>query len=165
MIEVKLTTNSTDTELYTTIVSALDMVLEDARTGDPDIVIGYTTWYNPIGADAEEVVEAYIPADYVPIDYKAHTNSEKIVRGSELKEGDVILIADAVFRENPVRVDAHSNEYVRERLNTKSRWCRVTNLEGKTAYQQDLISYIGLYADGTMAAHTYNKSIYFIVKK
>lgn len=166
MIKVELESNSISSDLYNDIVAALDMVMEDARKSNPNIVISYTTMFSPICDEVEEVsVETYIPVNFVPMDYQAHSDTEKIVRGRDLEEGDVILVADSVFRENPNRPDAYNNEYIRDRLYTKSRWCRVTQLEKKTAYQQSLISYIGVYADGSISSHTYNESIYFIVKK
>lgn len=96
-----------------------------------------------------------IPAQHVRQGYSANVNVETILWGDELVEGMVVLIADPTFRENEERINIASDyelSYIRPRYDEQNRWCRVSKIRARN----DVMSFVGLYADGTQRTRTYN---------
>jgi len=101
-----------------------------------------------------------IPRGFVGRDYIMRPGFEDVVRGSKLKNGMVVLYEDPVFRRDPEERHEASAMTLNHILMT-SRWCEVTDF---VQMRPDLISFVGLYADGTKISRTCNRSLYFYVK-
>lgn len=106
-----------------------------------------------------------IPEAYVPLDYNPDGAIETLVRGSSIENGMIVLSED--MREDPERhVEGYNGDYKpsvydRLRLNKMSRWCRVTEL----TVQNDIVSFVGIYADGSMYSRSYHQRWYWLVKR
>ena len=98
--------------------------------------------------------------DFVPIDYMMDPVTEDLIRGSELKEGMVVLIEDALVREDPKKLDEENTSRTNVlRIWDTSRWCMVTKL-----IQGDVMSFIGVYGDGTKMSRMYSDRYCWFVK-
>lgn len=100
-----------------------------------------------------------IPEELVEIDFQMDPRTKDLVFGDKLTAGQIVLIEDHVFRENPSNMDR--NVYTRARSLETARWCRIIELK----YNHDIIQFIGQYADGTKQSRTYNQSICWFVKR
>lgn len=104
-----------------------------------------------------------IPEDFTPLNFRMDPATEDLIRGDKLENGMVVLIEQAMHREDPDRAFNTEREltaYEMERLQRNSRWCRVTGLYT----QGDITQFIGVYADGTKHSRTYNLSYCWYVK-
>jgi hypothetical protein len=93
-----------------------------------------------------------------------------LIRGRELEDGMIVLLEDAVMRDEPECPPEspevpHTCGYRCQRALKVSRWCKVSKLEKKRNYGDNpLVSFVGEYADGSKASHTYNISYFWYVK-
>jgi hypothetical protein len=92
--------------------------------------------------------------------------TDDLIRGLDLENDMVVLLEDTVCRENP---ESHLKEDHTEcdshtciRILQSARWCKVTQLERRRG--NDLLSFIGVYHDGTKRSRIYNQSFYWFVK-
>lgn len=98
--------------------------------------------------------------DFVPIDYMMDPVTEDLIRGSDLKEGMVVLIEDPMVRDDPSDLDKEDlRPYTIRRIHEASRWCMVTKLE-----QGQILSFIGIYGDGTKMHRQYSDRYCWYVK-
>lgn len=94
--------------------------------------------------------------------YTMNPATEDVIRGSKLEEGMVVLIEDSILKGDPER--AFKNDpsgFGTKRVLEVNRWCKVTDLE----VENDIVSFIGLYHDGTKQERRYNQSYCWIVKR
>lgn len=105
-----------------------------------------------------------IPNEIVPVNFEMNPETEDLIRGTKLTEGMVVLIEVITSRVNPQmhleEIDHECDQYDCMRLLRESRWCKVTDLNRT----RDLVSFIGVYADGTKRSRTYNESYCWYVK-
>jgi hypothetical protein len=105
-------------------------------------------------------VDVAVPECFVPIAYLTDPDTEYLVWGDELQEGMVVVVDGAILsRENPDNIERDG--YSRARVLESARWCRVTKLRRRG----ELVSFIGVYGDGSQAARTYNIQFAWIVKR
>lgn len=98
--------------------------------------------------------------DFAPIDYMMDPVTEDLIRGSDLKEGMVVLIEDHLAREDPKRLSSENLYHsTAVRIWETSRWCMVTKLQ-----QGDVMSFIGVYGDGTKMSRMYSDRYCWFVK-
>ena len=101
-----------------------------------------------------------ISRDFAPIDYVMDPAMEDLIRGSELEEGMVVLVEDHLVRGDPEdlkMVSLHKSNV--RRIFETSRWCMVTKLE-----QGNVMSFIGVYGDGTKIHRQYSDRYCWFVK-
>lgn len=107
---------------------------------------------------------AKIPNEIVRRGFEMNSDIEVIIRGEELQEGMVILLEEALMRENPsYHLDSNPHicdDYRCPRIKETSQWCMVTNLKRRG----DITSFVGVYADGVHRSRTYNESFFWLVK-
>lgn len=114
---------------------------------------------------AEDLTMLEIPSESVRIDYVMNPRTDDLIHGHELVEGMIVLVESTSLRDNPERINlgGEFDGYLANRIRETARWCRVTKL--KTVSENTaLLTFIGLYADGTKMSRTYNKSHYWLVK-
>lgn len=113
----------------------------------------------------ENLVNLEIPFEAVRIDYVMNPKTDDLIHGSELVEGMIVLIESASLRDNPERIsfEKATDGYLSNRIRETARWCRVTKLT-TVPENRALLTFIGLYADGTKMSRTLNKSHYWLVK-
>lgn len=91
-----------------------------------------------------------------------------LIRGRDLQNGMIVLLEDSTMRDEPTCPDNGTHKCGARCLRAfrVSRWCKVTDLEKRTrvAGELALLSFIGEYADGSKASHTYNVSYFWYVK-
>ncbi len=105
-----------------------------------------------------------IPFGYVTRSFAMNPDTDDLLFGNELTEGMVVLVEDHLFYEDPLILNKKNpSEYAVSRLNEKQRWCRIERFANGT--ERDLVSFVGVYADGTKRVRTYNKSYAWFVKK
>lgn len=104
------------------------------------------------------------PKNFVEQVFIQNPSTEDLLRGSEIKNGMIVLIHDVVFQNFRNFEDPENREpYSYHRLLTEARWCVVTDLE---VHRPDgLVSFIGLYADGTKHVRTYSNQWCWYVKR
>lgn len=98
--------------------------------------------------------DTYIPEGYVALDYKNDPETEDLIFGSELQEGMVVLIEATTLRDNPEGANLDS-PYTRHRLDQNSRWCKITKLLRNSIHSSEVVTFIGVYADGTKMSRTF----------
>lgn len=112
--------------------------------------------------DGIQVSKIDLPSGYVPYHFMPLIDKHAIVSGDKLQNGMIVLV-ESRFRENPDRIQAGSqpSAYDRRKVQETARWALVTdfNLSGQ------IISFTGIYADGTMAERGYNQSIKWTLLK
>lgn len=89
---------------------------------------------------------------------KAH---ERVIRGEDLEDGMIVLIAERTFREFGDKLPS-KKDYNYARWRETRYWCVVTDLK---ISDHDIVSFVGLYADGRKIPRTYHKSIFWIVRE
>jgi hypothetical protein len=102
-----------------------------------------------------------IPSEYAPKDYLMDPTTDELVAGDELEDGMIVLFEDTVLRPDPQR--GISSPYDAVALKERARWCKITRL--RRLENSQVISFVGLYADGVKMSRTFNESWYWIVKK
>lgn len=103
-----------------------------------------------------------IPAEPTDRNFTMDPRTEDLIRGSELKEGMIVLFEDSLGKDSLALVPEEdiALEYYNQRITINQHWCKVTKLQGG-----QIISFIGVYADGVKHSRTYNKNWVWIVKK
>ncbi len=101
----------------------------------------------------DEIISG-IPSEAVDRTFVMNPETEDVIRGGELQEGMVVLLEDHMFR-----LPLHSDK---ER-DFKATWCQVTKLQRNV--RDEILSFIGVYSDGVKHSRTYNRSIFWLVKK
>lgn len=108
-----------------------------------------------------------IPSEYVPVDFAMDPVTDDLIFGDELEVGMVVLVEDLVTREtrDPNKhYDGVSDEhmaYIRAKADETARWCRIVRLRK----DGEIITFVGLYSDGTKRTRTYNQAYAWFVKK
>ena len=98
--------------------------------------------------------------DFVPIDYMMDPATEDLFRGSDLQEGMVVLIEDHMVREDPSNLNKEGmSPYSIRRIQEASRWCMITELQ-----LGNIMSFIGVYGDGTKMSRMYSDRYFWLVK-
>jgi len=111
-----------------------------------------------------EKIEIEVPGVIVPANFQMDPATDDLIRSNSLLEGMVVLIED-ISRESPLQHELdpehECDQHKCVRLLRESRWCRVSSIVRRNG----LISFIGVYADGTKRSRTYNQSYCWFVKK
>jgi len=106
-----------------------------------------------------------IPAEFVDVNFEMDPKTDDLIRGREVTEGMIVLWEGSGRRIDPagheLGVDHECDPYNCPRLLTESRWCKVTKIE---RHSRDLLTFIGVYADGTKRSRAYNLSYCWFVK-
>jgi hypothetical protein len=88
---------------------------------------------------------------------------EDLMYGTDLKDGMIVLIEDALIKGDPENM---TNDYDKARCLEANRWCTVSRFQSiPRGLDSPLIKFIGVYADGTKIPRTYDSSYCWIVKK
>jgi hypothetical protein len=103
--------------------------------------------------------------EHVGKTHKMNPSTEDVLFGGQLRDGMIVLIHDSSFLGEGPESGEWSHPYEEERYLTNNRWCRVTNFLPKLSHDPDIISFIGVYEDGTKQARSYHKSFAWYVKK
>lgn len=99
---------------------------------------------------------------YVDRFYEMSPEFEDIIYGSELADGQIVLLEDTLLRGDPERAFFDSaSRYELARVREVNRWCTVTRLQR----HGDLVTFIAEYADGTKMVRTYHGGYAWLVKK
>lgn len=122
-------------------------------------------WLNDMG-DNSTKWDFDIPAEFVSVDWVMDPQTEDLIPGDQLQNGMIVLVSSSVVGEPRVTrsLDKATNPYEVHRAYRTNRWCRVTNLH-RNGYADEIISFIGVYADGTKFDHQYNVEYNWYVKK
>lgn len=95
---------------------------------------------------------------------------EMLFDGTELKVGMIVLIGDSHARQDPYYLSEpgtdQAKDYLIDALSTVNRWCEVTQVRANDApgFGQ-VVSFMGLYSDGTLRKRTYAIEYPWIVRK
>lgn len=95
--------------------------------------------------------------------------------GMDLKEGMVVLIGDSTHRMDIPHAILKGGWFL-ESARKDNRWCTVTNLEVETHHEYDrrtgelvrsfpVVTFIGVYGDGTKYKRSFDMNIPWLVKK
>lgn len=112
---------------------------------------------------------ADIPFAYAPYSFEMEPGRHDLLFGDELEEGMIVLVSDPNLRRDPLdKIRAEKPGYYgptwdavdEYNLIKTSCWCRVTKLQRMGR----VISFIGLYADGTKKVRTYHQTIGWFVQ-
>jgi hypothetical protein len=107
-----------------------------------------------------------IPSGYVSHTFNPLIEEHQIVTGDQLRNGFIVLLADSTFRENPEKImppiAADISSHERNRIAESSRWAIVTNLQSSPR-TPNIITFDGIYADGTAIPRMYNNTIKWAV--
>lgn len=101
-----------------------------------------------------------IPQEIVPINFEMNPASEDLIHGTELQDGMVVLLEEALFRKDPSIPLDEMRPYDILQLRTGQRWCEVSKLVRNGA----ILRFIGIYADGTKLSRMYNEAYDWFVK-
>lgn len=96
---------------------------------------------------------------FVPIGYVMNPADEDLIRGENLRDGMVVLIEDILVRDAPDTLGEKSTPYAVTRVLAASRWCKVTQLK-----QGSIVSFVGVYGDGTKMSRAYSDRYFWLVK-
>jgi hypothetical protein len=105
-------------------------------------------------------VTVTIPAGFAPMVYLTDPETEDVVWGDDLRDGMVVILSDSILMDDPDKFET-TDVYTRRRLLEKARWCRITRLRR----DGHLVSFIGVYEDGSQFSRTYASSWAWVVKK
>lgn len=109
--------------------------------------------------------------NYTSMHYDMDPQTEDLLPGGEdLREGMVVLIESSIVKENPNTAlrEGIGSEYAFARLKEANRWCEVTELRYSgydSADSSRLVTFIGVYADGTKRQRKYSTGYAWFVKK
>lgn len=102
-----------------------------------------------------------IPNELVGINVRSNLQEETLIRGRDILEGDIVLVAEPIYRTDPKYLEMESpSDHDLYRLASTSRWCRVTKVER----HNQVISFVGLYHDQSEYPRSYNESIFWFCK-
>ena len=106
----------------------------------------------------EEPVES--PAGLVPLYYMMNPETEDLVYGDELRDGDIVLIETGLVRFSIPKNWAEVREYERVKTLENSRWCMITKLRRTPGYGDSnwILNFIGVYEDGTKMSRSFSES-------
>lgn len=90
--------------------------------------------------------------------YVANAATDTILYGDQLREGMRVLIEDPLFKE--LLDDDSDSPYTIGRRSACNQWCEVSALR----YKDGIVTFIGLYDDGTMRIRKYATDYAWIVK-
>ena len=104
----------------------------------------------------EEPIEA--PEGLVPLDYVMNPETEDLVYGDELRDGDIVLIESGIVRYSIPKNWAEVNEYERVKILENARWCMITKLRRTPGYgdSNSTLNFIGVYGDGTKMSRSFS---------
>lgn len=102
-----------------------------------------------------------IPAEMVDVSFSMNPVTDDLIRGDKLEEGMIVLLEDSMFRVPLKKPESELYDFEVVKRRQGQRWCRVTDLRN----HHNLTSFVGLYADSTKEARTYNENYYWFVKK
>jgi hypothetical protein len=117
----------------------------------------------------QRVAAMRVPSGYVPLTFNPLIEEHQVVTGDQLRNGFIVLLADSNYRENPDRIvpavvgSNNVSPQERNRVAETSRWAIVTNLKSRP--RTNLITFDGIYADGTAIPRIYNETIKWAVLK
>lgn len=97
--------------------------------------------------------------------FQMNPATDDLIRGVELANDMVVLLEDPLNREQPgdhLKEGHECNPHRCTRVLATARWCKVTQLERRRG--NDLVSFIGVYHDGTKRSRVYNVSFCWFVK-
>lgn len=98
--------------------------------------------------------------EFMPQFYVMDPTEEDVLFGNELNEGMVVLLEPPNARQNPER--SHLSDNDMHALRTHNRWCIIERL----VYTKDeLVTFIGRYADGTKSTRGAEITTDWFVKK
>lgn len=106
-----------------------------------------------------------IPTDdtgFVPKDYVVDQATEKVLRGSQLQNGMMVLILSSNVRED--LQSRYGSPHIVDRARVTNRWCEVTDLRIDRSKPNPLLMFIGVYNDGSVASRQYSLAYDWIVK-
>lgn len=91
--------------------------------------------------------------------------TEDLIRGVDLKNGMFVIIERGYATRAPL--DGATTPYEIEKIQIDNRWCEVTNVSfTRRRNDNPLVSFIGVYADGSKVTRTYDAIHYgWVVKK
>lgn len=106
---------------------------------------------------------------YVPYDHRMDPAYEDLLRGDELQNGMIVLL------DHDIVGSAWAMTNHRRNLDENNRWCTVTKLNVTERFEHGemgevvgkmspLVSFIGVYADGTKMKRRYDASYTWLVK-
>lgn len=102
--------------------------------------------------------------DFEPMDYVMNPETDDLIRGDKLREGMIVLLESVSMRRDAENfADPKTRPYDRQRSLETSRWCTVTDMHTSSGDGR-VMSFIGLYADGTKFERMYNESFCWFVK-
>lgn len=101
--------------------------------------------------------------DFEPMDFVMNPETEDLIRGDKLREGMIVLLEGCHMRQDPKNFETTDSAYTRQRCLETARWCTVTDIR-TSRNNRDVLSFIGLYADGTKFERMYNESYSWFVK-
>jgi hypothetical protein len=99
---------------------------------------------------------------YVDKFYVAQSEFEDIVFGKNLRDGMIVLLEDTLLRAD---IDSIRSNYDQARADEVNRWCEVTRLETIPTGYGSLVSFVGVYPDGTQRVRRYSADYAWIVKR
>lgn len=126
-----------------------------------------------IEVDGYILGQADLRKGYVPYTFAPNIEQYLLVTGDKLQNGMAVLLEDKLMRADPNKLSedypARKDGFVPSSYDVRNveetaRWCIVTNLETLRA-NDEIIQFTGIYADGTMANRSYNKSYKWIVAR
>ena len=101
--------------------------------------------------------------DFAPFDYVMNPETDDLIRGDKLREGMIVLLEGCRMRQDPKNFETTDSAYNRQKALETSRWCTVTDIQTRSGDGR-VMSFIGLYADGTKFERTYNEFFCWFVK-
>ena len=122
----------------------------------------------------QEMALLNIPAEFVESNFSMNPETDDLIFGEVLKDGMVVLLEDTLMRASPARKRRLEEgtakgeglgwyEQDERRLNETSRWCRIERLRLMSG-NSEMVTFVGVYSDGTKRIRTYNKSYGWFVK-
>lgn len=97
-----------------------------------------------------------IPAVEVGRQYLSDPDVDELIRGDEVQDGMVVLVADSIMRGSSLSTRSLETD----------RWCRVSKIRMTRRHNAEpLLSFVGTYADGSQFPRTYSSSYFWYVKK
>lgn len=117
-------------------------------------------------------MDATFTNEYTPAHFAMNPETEDLLPdGTYLREGMVVLIEGNIVSGNPERLakmteDDPGYSYEKARCDESNRWAKVTHLKLRSMYDSNdqLVTFIAVYADGTKRKRTYNESYAWFVK-
>jgi hypothetical protein len=106
---------------------------------------------------------AEIPGGYAPAYFKQDPQIEELLRTEDLKDGMIVLVESMFSRDDPKEAEGpDANPWVVERLEKYQTWRMVTKIQES---RNNIISWVGVAADGSAKSMQYGRGHFFFVKK